>query len=131
MKNEWREVKASSFADAADKAAFLRCKAKGRSDMECFKVGDNCVGLWGDATDAPRPMCALPRDEWEGLGTAARGRLVEVRINGHTVVCELRDTMPRKRNIRNGAGIDLNPAAVAAAGLKPPIMARAAWRWKS
>ena len=50
-------------------------------------------------------------------------------INGRAIVCELRDTMPARRNIKNGAGIDLNPAAVRALGLEPPIKTRAEWWW--
>ena len=126
---EWRPVMASSFADPADVLAFRRCKAKGKTDQECFKVGDNGIGKWGDDTTAPRPMVALPPEDWKPLGTRARGASVEVSANGRFVTCELRDTMPAKKNIKNGAGIDLNPAACAALGLKPPVMVRAAWRW--
>jgi hypothetical protein len=122
-------VKASSFADPADVLAFKRCKARGGSDRECFAFGDNAIGLWGDSTSAPRPMCALPREDWAPFGSAARGKLVLVRANGREVVCELRDTMPHRKNIKNGAGIDLNPAAVGKLGLKPPIMIAATWQW--
>ena len=125
----WIKGKASSFADPADKRAFLKCKAKGKSDRECFAVGDNCVGCWGDKTDDPRPMCALPPEDWRPFGTKARGKLVDVRINGGVIVCELRDTMPKKSNIRNGAVIDLNPKAVELAGFSPPIMVRVEWSW--
>lgn len=128
-KNPIHQVKASSFADPADVAAFRRCKARGKSDQECFKVGDNGVGKWGDDTTGKTPMCALPRDDWRHLGDKARGARVEVVANGKTVVCELRDTMPWKKNIKNGAGIDLNPAAVAALGLRPPILISATWRF--
>lgn len=125
-------VKASSFADPADVRAFKKCKAAGGSDQQCFKVGDNGIGLWGDDTTADKPMCALPREVWQdewGMGNAARGALVEVTANGRTVVCELRDTMPRLENIKNGAGIDLNPAACKALGLRPPIFVSATWKW--
>src|SRR6478736_2151428 len=122
-------VKASSFADPADVAAFRRCKAQGNSDQVCFRVGDNAIGKWGDPTDAPVPMCALPPEDWQPLGAKARGAKVLVTGNGRSVVCELRDTMPAKANIKNGAGIDLNPAAVAALGLHPPILVPATWRW--
>jgi len=122
-------VKASSFADPADVRAFKRCKARGKTDQQCFRVGDNGIGCWGDDTTAPRPMCALPRDDWKHLGAAARGAQVEVTANGLTVICELRDTMPWKRNIKNGAGIDLNPEACAELGLTPPVMVRATWRY--
>lgn len=123
------EVRASSFADPADVAAFRRCKAKGKSDQECFKVGDNGIGCWGDDTTGATPMCALPPEDWKPLGKAARGARVRVKANGREVICELRDTMPKRANIKNGAGIDLNPAAVAALGLHPPIMINATWEW--
>lgn len=121
-------VKASSFADPADVRAFRRCKMEGKSDQECFKVGDNGIGKWGDDTTADKPMCALPPDDWERF-TNPRGKRVRVKANGREVICELRDTMPRKKNIKNGAGIDLNQAACKALGLTPPIMAPALWQW--
>lgn len=124
----WNSGKASSFADPADIRAFRRCKAQGKSDQQCFKVGDNGIGKWGDDTTGAMPMCALPPDDWEAVAKP-RGKLVIVRANGKEVVCELRDTMPRKKNVKNGAMIDLNPAAVAALGMKPPIMVNAEWRW--
>lgn len=123
------QVIATSFADPADIAAFRRCKAKGYSDKYCFRFGDNGIGCWGDNTTEDRPMCALPRDDWEEFGDSARGRLVLVTVGKESVVCELRDTMPRKRNITNGAGIDLNPRACKALGLDPPVRTEATWRW--
>lgn len=127
-----RIVMASSFADPADIAAFRRCKGQGKSDQECFKVGDNGVGKWGDDTTTDIPMCALPPERWQILDAVAggaRGTRVRVKANGKEVICELRDTMPRLGNIKNGAGIDLNPAAVKALGLKPPIMIPAIWSY--
>jgi len=123
------KVLASSFADPADIAAFRRCKAKGMSDEEAFKYGDNGIGKWGDDTTQPIPMCALPPEDWIELGTKARGAKVRVTINNHPVICELRDTMPRKKNIHNGAGIDLNFAALRAFNLRPPIMMDATWEY--
>lgn len=126
-------VKASSFADPKDVAAFRRCKERGGSDQDCFKVGDNGVGCWGDdVTDGHGPSCALPPDDMiEQFGSVgnAKHKLVEVEANGKTVTCVLRDRMPWKKNITNGAGIDLNPDAVRALGLEPPIMVSATWRW--
>lgn len=120
---------ASAFAYYADIVAFRQCKAQGKSDQQCFKVGDNGIGLWGDKTyDTDRPMCALPREDWEKLDNP-RGKLVEVRANGRTIVAELRDTMPRKANITNGAVIDLNPVASEMLGLKVPFMVPVLWRW--
>lgn len=127
--SEVHKVKASSFADPADVAAFKRCKAKGHSDEYCFAYGDNGIGCWGDDTTTNVPMCALPREDWIAFGSAARGKKVLVAAGGKSVVCELRDTMPWKRNIKNGAGIDLNPAACKALGLKPPILVDATWEW--
>ena len=100
------EVMASSFADPGDVAAFRHCKAQGKSDQECFKVGDNGIGKWGDDTTVDTPMCALPPEDWEHFGGAARGAKVLVKGNGRQVVCELCDTMPHKAHITNGAGID-------------------------
>lgn len=127
------KVLASSFADLADVRAFERCKAQGKSDRECFKVGDNGIGCWGDRTaQEDVPMCALPpEDIIAHCGTlkAGRGKPVQVSANGATVLCLLSDRMPAKKNITNGAGIDLNPAAAKALGLKPPFLVKAEWVW--
>ena len=122
------EVMASSFADPADVAAYRKCKRQGKSDAQCRKVGDNGVGCWGDDTTANVPMCALPPEDWKPL-KKPRGAKVRVTVGKRSVVCELRDTMPKKENITNGAGIDLNPAACAALGLTPPVMVRAVWEF--
>lgn len=127
------KVNASSFADPADIRAFRQCKAKGGSDQQCFKKGDNGVGYWGDDCSAGAgPCCALPPDDiiakW-GSVKSARKKKVRVKASGREIVCELRDRMPWKRNITNGAGIDLNPDAVGALGLKPPVMVAAEWDW--
>src|SRR5687767_7411763 len=54
---EFVEGLASAFAYHADIVAFRKCKAQGKSDQQCFKVGDNGIGLWGDATyDTSVPM---------------------------------------------------------------------------
>ncbi len=127
-------VKASSFADPADVAAFKKCKAQGKTDTQCFKVGDNGIGFAGDDCTGPTPMCALPQEDWkERWGTKANARLkpVVVTANGRTVVCLLGDTMPKRANITNGAGIDLSPAAVKAIGKSPPLMISATWIWQA
>ncbi len=120
---------ASTFADPADVAAFRHCKANGGTDQECFKVGDNGVGCWDDDTTVDVPMCALPPEDWEPFGSSARGKKVLVSANGLEVICQLRDTMPRKANITNKAIIDLNPAACAALGIRIPSLTPAAWQW--
>lgn len=121
--------KASSFADAADIRRFERCKTNGGTDQECFAVGDNGVGKWGDSCAAGSgPRCALPPEDWAQWGDAARGKEIVVTANGKSVVCELRDTMPHRRHITNGAIIDLNEDAGAALGLRPPFLVAATWR---
>lgn len=123
-------VKASSFADPDDIAGFRRCKSQGNSDQVCFGKGDNGIGKWGDdCSEGSGPRCALPPEDWQPLGANARGAKVLVKANGQEVVCELRDTMPHLANIRNGAGIDLNPDACKALGLHPPVMVNATWQW--
>lgn len=135
----WHYVNASSFADPADVRTFRACKLRGRTDQYCFQVGDNGIGKWGDDCTADRPMCALPPEYWTQFRDAARGKLVEVQPlseqgtfldPSYNTICELRDTMPHLANITNGAGIDLNPAAVAAIGKRPPLMTRVRWRFK-
>lgn len=122
---------ATSFADSKDVAAFKRAKARGLSDKEAFKLGDNGIGCFGDNTAQERvPMCALPppeiRTKW---GSVAKGRHkgVLVAIGGRVVRCLLADIMPE--NPANGAGIDLNPAALKVLGLKPPVKVAAEWVW--
>lgn len=126
----WHHGLASSFADPADIEAFRRCKKEGKSDQECFRVGDNGMGKWGDWTaEGTGPACALPPEDWEPFGEKARRKGVFVRANGKTLYCLLKDTMPRKENIRNGAVIDLSPDAAKALGLEPPFLVGASWRW--
>lgn len=124
--------KASSFADPKDVAAFRRCKERGGTDQQCFKVGDNGIGCWGDDVTGATPACALPPDDmiskW-GSVLGAKHKGVEVTVDGQTVLCILKDRMPWKKNINNEAIIDLNPGACAALGLDPPIMVKASWKW--
>lgn len=121
---------ASSFADPADLAGFRAAVARGLSDREAFAFGDNGIGKWGDSTTDPaRPACALPPEDWQPLGTSARGALVRVELGHREVICELLDTMPARRNIRNHAGIDLNPAACEALGLSPPVLVDVRWEF--
>lgn len=126
-------VKASSFADPADIRAFRRCKEKGGSDQDCFKVGDNGIGCYGDdVSEGTGPACALPPEDSEekwGSVAAAKHKLVEVTAGGKTVTCVLKDRMPHRANIRNGAGIDLNPDACRLLGVEPPMMISCSWRW--
>jgi len=127
------KVIASSFADPKDVKAFMRCKALGKSDKECFAVGDNGIGCWGDNTAQDTvPMCALPPDDMQakfGAWKKAKRAKVRVRVGSGEVVCILGDRMPWKAYIKNGCGIDLNPAAAKALGLRPPFKVQAEWEW--
>jgi PAS domain-containing protein len=131
---DFRRAIGSSFADPADIRRFKACKAKGKTDRECFAVGDNGIGCWGHDTTANEPMCALPPDDMIarfGSIAGAKNAIVIVRRGPVTIACRLRDRMPWKRNIRNGAGIDLNPAACRVLGLKPPTRANVEWKWSN
>ena len=65
-------VKASSFADPVDVVAFKKCLKSGRSEVQCFALGDNGIGLWGDDTTVATPICALPRKSVVSNGRAIR-----------------------------------------------------------
>jgi len=124
---------ASSFADPADVRAFRRCKAQGKSDAECFRVGDNGIGYWeDDCSEGSGTSCALPPDDMiEKFGSIAAAKHAKVKVtsNNHTAIVTLKDRMPWKRNITNKAIIDLNPDAVHALGMNPPILEPATWEW--
>ena len=124
---------ASSFADLADVRAFKRAKAKGMTDQEAFRYGDNGIGCFGDdVTTLKIPYVAVPPDDmverW-GSVKASKHKPVLVTINGVTHRCIVGDRMPWRKNIRNKAVIDLAPGAQAAFGLKPPFMVPASWVW--
>lgn len=129
-------VTATSFADRTDLALYHRLINEGETPAQARRLADNGVGKWGDDTTSTTiPMCALPRDDWVakwGSGNQARGKTIRVAYKDKVIVCELRDTLPAKKNIKNGVGIDLNPAAVMALGLKPPIKVKnVKWEWGS
>ena len=115
---------ASSFADPSDIRRFNRCKAEGKSDQECFRVGDNGIGFWGDDCSAGSgPSCALPPEVIDDLGLT-KNSPVKVTRNDKTTIALLKDHMPHLRNLANSARIDLNPDACAELGLNPPVMAK-------
>lgn len=124
---------ASSFADIADVKAFRQCKAKGGTDQECFKVGDNGIGCYGDDTTILQiPFVAVTPDDmiakWGSVGKA-KHKPLRVTINGKTHTCIVGDRMPWKKNVKNGAVIDLAPGAQKLFGLKPPFMVPVEWEW--
>ena len=131
----WHPVIASSFADHADVCAFLLCKDKGGTDLECFKVGDNGIGFF-DAAPCWRDdilFAALPRDVWLarwGNAQRASQRQLAVRVRGQIYIGTLGDTLPWLRNIKPGrATLDLNPGFARAFGLRPPFLVNAEWAW--
>jgi len=128
------KVLASNFADDADLRGYWAAKKRGLTDKQAFKFGDNCLGFWGASTNSTTPMCALPPEDIEarwGNLSLGKNREVLVTVGKRSVICLLADIMPRKRNITNGCGIDLNPGAVTALGLKTPLKTPAVWRWAS
>lgn len=134
-------VKASSFADPADVAAYRkwykRYRAEGyeheRAQQLAFKKGDNGIGFTGlNCADPAIRYCALPREDWLerwGSKKEASGRPVIVTYNGKDYPGFLGDTMPGRANITNGCGIDLNPGFAQALGVHPPFIIQVAWRW--
>lgn len=119
---------ASSFADPADVKAFQACKATGKTDQACFKVGDNGVGQFGKITaQTHTPMVAIHQDDmiarWGSVNAAAH-RVVNVTINGKTIQASVEDRL-------GVAGrIDLNPAAALQLGLNPPFLIKnCIWSW--
>jgi len=117
---------ASTFADPADVAAFKRCKATGKSDLECFRVGDNGIGFWGDVTAQNEiPMCAIRKSWllsiWGELNGGYRKKVTVYRtVNGVTykVDCMIADVMGEKVK----ASIALTPAAQKALRIVPPAL---------
>ena len=119
---------ASSFADPADVRAFQRCKAEGKTDQACFKVGDNGIGQFGKITAQDQtPMVAIHKDDmiarW-GSVIAAAHRIVSVTINGKTIQASVEDRLGVPGRI------DLNPAAAKQLGLTPPFLEKnCTWNW--
>jgi hypothetical protein len=58
----------------------------------------------------------------------AKHQPIIVGHEGEEVTVLIKDRMPHLKNIRNGARIDLNPDAVRALGMEPPIMTRVVWK---
>ena len=125
-------VFASSFADPDDIRRFKACKAKGKSDQECFKVGDNGIGCWGDdVSEGTGPSCALPPEVMEfywGSVEGAKHKQIVVRRYDKKAVVTIKDRMPHLKNLANAARIDLNPDACKALDIPIPAMHKVIWR---
>ncbi len=123
--------KASSFADTKDVAAFRRCKAQGKSDQQCFKLGDNGIGCYGDdTTNEAIPYVAIRPDDMISLWgdiQDAKHKEVAVHIMGQSHICIVGDRMPWAKNVKNGAVIDLAPGAQKLFGLSAPFIVDCTW----
>ena len=111
---------ASSFADPEDIAAFIRCMDTGRTDLQCFRVGDNGIGQFGKITaQTHTPMVALHaedmRAKWGSVAGAAH-RPVKVWFGARMVFAMVEDRLGVEGRI------DLNPAAAATLGITPPFL---------
>ena len=120
---------ASSFADPKDVSAFKKCKAQGKSDEECFRIGDNGVGFWGDSTvEGTGASCALTKEDivarWGSLGVGRR-KPVLVSKGDKQVVAILKDI----KGHMNEVIIDLNPDACNSLGIAIPAMTPVFWEW--
>jgi hypothetical protein len=121
------DAQASSFADPKDVEDFKRCKAQGKTDKQCFAVGDNGIGKFGKITaQTTTPMVAIhPSDakkRWGSMDAAAH-RTVRVTVGGRSVEASVEDQL-------GVAGrIDLNPAAAAKLELNPPFLKVCTWEW--
>jgi hypothetical protein len=121
------EAEASSFADPKDLADFQACKAQGKTDKQCFKVGDNGIGKFGKLTAQTKtPMVAIhPADakkRWGSMDAAAH-RMVRVTVGSKSVEAAVEDQLGVEGRI------DLNPAAAKALGLNPPFIKKCRWEW--
>ena len=110
-------MKATSFADESDLLAYNRAIKSGSTPQHALELGDNGVGAWGQSTvRGTGPCCALS-PKTKGFG---RGRIVRVFYGDRFVDCDIRDIGPE--NV-----IDLNPDAVEALGLRPPLAVLVDW----
>lgn len=126
-REETFKAQASSFADEADLEAFKVCKRTGKTDEQCFKVGDNGIGQFGAETAQEHtPMVAVHADDMKakwGSVAAAAHKPVLVTVGKKSVLASVEDRLGVKGRI------DLNPAAAKELGLTPPFLVPCAWQW--
>lgn len=122
---------ASSFGDPDDVRRFNRCIEAGGTKQECYRVGDDAVGCWNDSTaEGTGPCCAIPPDDMiELFGSVTNAKYKKLVVNGHgrQSIVTIKDRMPWRKNITNGAIIDLNADAVRELGWEPPMMNAVKW----
>ena len=123
----WQAIEASSFADPADVKAFEKCKLTGKTDLQCFAVGDNGIGQFGKITAQEHtPMVAVHKTamiaRWGSIPAAAH-RKVRVKVGDKIIEATVED------RISAPGRIDLNPACAKLLGLRPPFVKPAFWQW--
>jgi len=127
MSKEWHQFLASTFADPDDVIAFRRCKDRGGSDQECFLIGDNGIGCWGDDTTSTHEhLVALHHDvivaKWGSLANG-KHRLIQLVRENRVCLARLGD--------RCGIidRIDLNPACQKTLDVPAGALLPVRWRW--
>jgi len=101
------KLRATSFATFKDLVGYIRCRDAGGSARSCLWLGDNGQGAWGDTTaQLHTPMVALSR-----ANGAQKHRKVRVTVDG----CKPFNAIVG--DIGPSGVVDLNPAALLAAGL--------------
>lgn len=115
--------RATSFATYQDLVGYIKCLLGGDSETHCYNYGDNGVGASGKTTaQIHTPMVALPAH-------SALGKHVSITLqagfgHGEPFIAEVADIGPE-------GVIDLNPAALIAAGLPEDkeLSCSASWEW--
>jgi len=115
---EARGIQASR--DPKDVEDFKKCKAQGKTDKQCFAVGDNGIGSLAKLTaQTTTPMVAIhPSDakkRWGSMDCCGAPSGAGDRRQQRSVVASVEDQL-------GVAGrIDLNPAAAKELGLNPSL----------
>lgn len=123
----WINAIASSFADPKDVEDFKKAKAKGMTDQEAFKYGDNGCGQFGQVTAQEHtPMVAIHKNDmirrWGSVEASAH-RWVAVRLEGRSVHATCEDRLGVEGRI------DLNPACAKQLNINPPFTQACQWQW--
>lgn len=116
-------ARATSFATLKDLRGYIKCLLNGGSETHCYNYGDNGTGAWSDNTAQLQiPMVALPPH------VAVHNKMVRVTLEAsqgtNVFIAKCCDKAP------DGV-IDLNPAALVAAGLPSDceLDCPAQWEW--
>lgn len=124
-------ARSTSFATLKDLRGYINCLLKGGSPTYCYNKGDNGTGYAGANTaQLDKPLVAIPpaemRKRW-GTTKAAHLKFVRVKLDiGHK-----QPFLAQVGDIGPVGVVDLNPAALVAAGLRSDteLSASATWEW--